>query len=124
MKAYRKGRDFELEIAKDLRESGLDPLAKRMPRSGAIETLDADILTQLPVNFELKNQKSWSIHEWYAQALNAKKQNEIAVVVAKRHLDQSYAFLSWKDFVQLMIYAKSGGWTQELQYSKRRQVNK
>lgn len=124
MKTFRKGRDFELEIAKSLRESGLDPLAKRMPRSGAIETLDGDILTQLPVNFELKNQKKWSIHEWYEQALNAKKQNEIAVVVAKREFDQAYAFLSWNDFVQMMIFAKAGGWTHELSYSKRRQAGK
>lgn len=124
MKAYRKGRDFELSIAKDLRQSGLDKTATRMPRSGAVETLEEDIVTQLPIHIEAKNHAKWSIHEWYEQALRGCKQLKIPVVVAKRANDQSYAFLSWNDFMQLMIYAKQGGWGAELVYSKRRQVNK
>lgn len=124
MKSYRKGRDFELSIAKDLRSSGLDSKASRMPRSGSIETLEEDIITQLPIHIEAKNHAKWSIHEWYEQALKGCKSLKIPIVVAKRERDQAYAFLSWKDFIYLMQCAREGGWGQELQYSKRRQINK
>lgn len=124
MKAYRKGRDFELQIAKQIRESGLDQHATRMPRSGAVETLEEDIVTSLPIHIEVKNHSKWSIHEWFKQAQAGCKQNKIPIVVAKRANDDTYAFLKWSDLIYLMQQAKEGNWLHELQYSKRKQVGK
>ncbi len=124
MKATAKGKRLEYDLAKSLRESKLDTTAMRMARSGAIETLESDILTQLPILIEAKNQETWKPMEYYRQACNGAKTNEIPVVVMKKNNEKPLALLSWDDFIQIMIYAKAGGWTQELQYSKRRQVGK
>lgn len=122
MKTYRKGRDFELSIAKQIRESGLDKTAQRMARSGAIETLESDILTQLPLCLELKNREVWEPVAFYNQACRGAKQHELPVVVMKKKQQTPLALLSWDDLIHLMLYAKEGGWTRELSYSKRRQV--
>lgn len=125
MKTVRKGRDFEIEIAKSLRESGLDPTAKRMPRSGAIEGLESDILTSLPINIEAKKQEKWDPLSYYEQAESETKHGEIPVVVMGKNRTEPFAFLKWKDLVYLMqLASESGHFVREYGYSKRRQLGK
>lgn len=124
MKAVAKGKRLEYDIAKTLRDSKLDPTAQRMARSGAIETLESDILTQLPISLELKNQETWKPLEYYKQAQNGAKFHEIPIVVMKKNNEKPLALLAWTDLIQIMTFAKTGGWSHELLYSKRRQVGK
>ena len=120
-----KGMRLETELAKRLRESGLDKGAYRMPASGALETLKADILTNLPVSFECKNQEKWSVDKYMNQAKYGAKINEIPVVVMSKNFQKEpYALLELKDLIYLMQLAKEGGWLHELQYSKRTQLGR
>ncbi len=103
MKSYRKGHDFEILIAKQLRQAGFD--AKRMPRSGAIDGLDSDLFVpELPILWELKKQESWSIGAYMKQAEdNAEKTNKLPVVVmSKNNLPDPYTVIKLSDFILLL----------------------
>jgi len=120
-----KGKDFEREVANDLKESGLDKEARRMPCSGALEDLKADIITSLPIHLECKRQETWNVDAYYQQALVGKKQHEMAIVVMKKSRKEAMALLSWKDLVRLMQLAKeSGQFIGEYGFQKRQQLNK
>jgi len=120
----QKGSRLERRIAEDLRHSGLDTEARRMPLSGAFDTLKSDILTSLPLSIECKNQETWNPLKYYEQAESGAKQQEIPLVIMGKNNTQPFAFLSWDHFMQILLYAKSGGWTQELLYSKHRQTKR
>lgn len=120
-----KGSRLERNLAQKLRQSGLDSGASRMPLSGAFETLKSDILTNLPVSFECKNQETWSPLPYMQQAKAGAKQNEIPVVVmSKNRLPEPLCLIELKDLIYLMQLAKEGGWIKELSYSKRKQIGK
>jgi len=87
--AKAKGIRLELEIAKTLRDAGLDRNAKKMPRSGAFMGFESDIHTSLPLMIECKNQENWSPMEYYNQA----KEHagvKIPVVVMARNRTEPY----------------------------------
>ena len=110
-KPKEKGRRAELEFARMLVDSGLDPKAKRMPLSGSVKGLDSDIWTKLPFMFELKNQETWKPLEYYRQANDAnpnKGRYRTVVIMTKNH-EGYYAFLSVEDFLELIYFAKKGG---------------
>lgn len=119
-----KGRVLEVRCAKDIRDSGLDKEAKRMPLSGAWEGLKSDIFTTLPVSFEMKNQESWSPLEYMKQAENGARNGEMPIVVMSRNrLKEPLCLIKWNDLLALMTYARIGGWLGESKFSKRKQVN-
>lgn len=117
-----KGRSLELDIAKDLRDHNLDPWAKRMPRSGAIEGLRSDIHTELPIRIECKFQETWKPEQFYKQAVDSARSVEIPIVIMLKNEGIPLALLSWNDLIGLMQWAKTGGWLGELKFSKRRQI--
>lgn len=118
-----KGKDFERAIAQDLREAGLDPNARRMMMSGAMEDLKSDIITSLPIHIECKRQEKWDIESYYQQALSGKKQHEIPIVVMKKSRKDAMALLSWKDLIWLMQMAKeSGHFVGQYGFQKRDQL--
>ena len=120
-----KGKKFEIEIAKDLRESGLDKEARRMPCSGALEDLKADLITSLPIHFECKRVEKLNLYDAYLQAESGRKQQEMAIVVHKKSHKPKMAYLKWSDLIQIMVLAKeSGGLLPQYGFQKRKQVNK
>ena len=121
--AKAKGIRLELEIAKTLRDAGLDPMAKKMPRSGAFMGFESDIHTSLPIMIECKNQETWKPLEYYSQA-KEHSGVKIPIVVMSRNRSEPYAFLLWADVVELMAWALKGGWTGDMPFSKRKQVGK
>ncbi len=66
-----KGSRLERKVAKMIRDKGLDKKASRMPLSGAMPHLQADIYTALPIHIEAKNQERLKIWSWW-QTLRAK----------------------------------------------------
>lgn len=120
----QKGRAFELEIAKSLRDSGLDERAKRMKRSGAIYGLESDIFQRLPITIECKQQETTKFQEWYRQASTGVNTSKIPVVVWKEDHGQPFAFLKWTDFLEIMVFATKGGWTQRLMFPKPVKIKK
>lgn len=119
-----KGRRLELRIAKDLRESGLDKTAGRMPLSGAAFGLEADIRTTLPLKIEAKNQETWSPLPYYEQAKAHAGVKMPMVVMSKNNLPEPLVLIGWNDFLSIMQAAIKGGLIQELPFSKRKQVGK
>jgi Holliday junction resolvase len=122
----QKGKNFERQIAQDLREAKLDKKARRMPCSGAMEDLKADIICpELPIHIEAKRQEKWNVDDFYQQALQGKKQHELAIVVMKKNRKEAMALLSWKDLIYLMQMAKeTGHFVGQYGFSKRKQLNK
>ena len=62
-----KGNRLEAKIAALIRKKGLDPNAKRMPRSGALTHLPEDILTNLPIHIEAKNRERIQFWKWWEE---------------------------------------------------------
>lgn len=114
----QKGSGFELEIASSLRESGVDLDAKRMPLSGAMYGFESDVYTSLPISIECKRQETTKFMEWYRQACNEVSNAKIPVVVWRENNGQPFVFLKWNDMLEIMKFAKDGGWTQRLAFPK------
>lgn len=110
----QKGSRLEREFAELIRGYGLDPLAKRMPLSGAFSDprMKADILTNLPFHFELKNQETWKPLEYFKQASETCGA-KIPVVVMSRNREQLYTFMLATDFLKIIKYAIIGGYMGE-----------
>lgn len=120
-----KGKRLELQIAQDLRDSGLDPDARRMPLSGAADGFKTDIKTSLPLAIEAKNQQTWKPLEYWEQAKACAGDFDIPLVVmSKNRLPTPLAMLSWNDLIGLMQWAAKAGWAGEPKFSKRKQVRK
>ena len=115
---YQKGRDLELDIAKSLRDAGLDGDSKRTARSGAIYGLESDVFTRLPISIECKAQEKTKFAEWYAQAGNEVSKAKMPVVVWRETNGIPFAFLKWHDLIEIMAYAIKGGWTERLAFPK------
>jgi hypothetical protein len=60
-----KGSRLEREVARRIRQKGLDKDAKRMPLSGADSILKEDIFTHLPVSIECKNVEKVHLWQWW-----------------------------------------------------------
>lgn len=119
-----KGQRLEREFSKRLREAGLDDKARRMPMSGAMEDMKADIITTLPFNFECKCQETWKIEEYMRQAIDGKKQHEMPVVVmSKNRLPDPYIVMLASDWLWLCQLAKeSGQLVGQYGYQKKKQT--
>ena len=111
-----KGNRGEREWAEKLVKAGLDKYARRMPRSGAIPGLRADIHTNLPIQFEVKNCESWSPRKYYDQAkigINIGS-GKIPVVVLKANNTPYFIFMDGDHFITLLSYALRAGWPNKL----------
>jgi len=124
MKAYAKGREFEYLVSKKLREAGFN--AKRMPRSGAIDGLDSDLLIpELPIVWELKKQETWKVGEYMKQAIDSSESTGKmpVVVMGRNNLKDPYVVLELSNFIWLLQLAKeTGSFTRQIGYSKRKQT--
>lgn len=66
--AKDKGSRLERLVAEQLRRSGLDPKASRMPLSGADSHLKGDVRTELPYTIECKNTERIQLWKSWEQA--------------------------------------------------------
>lgn len=95
--AKAKGSRLEQWVASELRRTGADKDAKRMPGSGAFQFFKSDIHTRLPYSFECKNQETTKVWEWYEQASRDASGLEKPVVIFSRNHSQPMALLSAAD---------------------------
>lgn len=114
----QKGSGFEREIAKSLRDAGLDGGATRMVLSGGAFGFPTDIRTSLPLAVEAKRQEKTKFQEWYAQSEEAAPGNKIPVVVWRENNGRPFVFLQWNDFLEICKFAVDGGWTDRLPLHK------
>ena len=76
--AKAKGSRLERDVAGRIRRKGLDSKAQRMPLSGAIPGLRADVHTQLDVHIECKNQERVKLWEWWQKIRD--RRNPVLVI--------------------------------------------
>lgn len=102
--AKNKGRRLELEVAKSLRDAGLDKKAGRMPLSGAMEGFKSDIHTTLPMIIECKNQETWSPLKYMEQASrDAETTGKMPVVImSKNRLPDPYVMMKMTDWIEVL----------------------
>lgn len=100
----RKGSDFELKVAKLIRQSGLDKKAQRRPLSGSNKMVAgyADIISTLPFSFELKKQEKLKIWEWWEQAESEANMNRPPVLVFSSNFRPVMCALKFEDFLQIL----------------------
>lgn len=110
--AKQKGSRLEREFAELLRGYDIDKTAKRMPLSGAFNDsrMKADIITTLPIHFEIKNQETWKPLEYWKQANEVCGERTPVVVMSRNH-EEMFVFMLASDFLLLLKSAILGGYT-------------
>lgn len=128
--AKAKGSRLEKDVAKTLRDAGLDKQASRMPLSGAMEGFKSDIHTSLPMIIECKNQETWSPLNYMEQASrDAEITGKIPVVImSKNRLPEPMVMMKFGDWIEILQRAFIENKTPILvgvnSYSKRKQLKK
>ena len=102
MKTLRKGRRLEIKVAAQIRRKGLDPHARRMPRSGAIEHLKQDILTSLQYSFEVKNQETVRLWEFWEEARSRARMGKPPVLIVSGAFRPILAVMDFDALLNLM----------------------
>lgn len=102
--AKQKGTRLEQYIARELRQSGVDKSAQRMPLSGAVAGFKSDISTTLPFIIEAKNQETWQPLQYMKQAeREADIQGKMPVVVmSKNRLPDPLVLMKMSDWILLL----------------------
>ena len=90
--SVQKGQELEDYVVEQLRESGLDPRAKRAFKSGATNSEKSDIWTSLMVlgqniGIECKNQALLRMGEWWRQTRKLQSLSREPVLVYKELLE-------------------------------------
>lgn len=106
MNANKKGKRFELKIAKDLAKK-FDTNIRRTPNSGGL-SIKGDILTTSGIlseySWECKNQEKLNIwkalHQSEGDAAGTRK---TPVVVFTKNFENDYAALRYEDFVNILL---------------------
>lgn len=93
-----KGHSWERSVARDLQE--IDPAAKRNLEYQEGGT--RDIVTQLPLCVQCKNQKVPKFHQAIREARHGKLDHELAVGAVKVTNQGEYAIMDWSDFMKLL----------------------
>lgn len=106
MDSTRKGRRLEIKVAAAIRRKGLDPHARRMPRSGAIEHLKADVLSELPYSMECKNQERVEFWAWWEEAWARARMGRPAVLVISANHRPILAVMELDTFLNLCASEK------------------
>lgn len=98
----RKGKTFELKIAKILRSSGLDKQAKRSFQSGANWSWKSDIYTSLDFSIECKKQEQVHIWDWMDQAETQRKAYKPPVLMMTSNNRPILAVMKIEDWINLV----------------------
>jgi len=111
----KKGAALEYVVRDALINSGIDPNAHRSIMSGGTWVHKGDIYSKvLPIHWEAKNCETWQPTAYYDQALRDRASARLTpVVVMKRNRTIPFAFLSLDDFIEILVFAKKGGWADE-----------
>jgi len=100
----QKGGRLERVISKMIRESGLDPQAKRSFQSGAHWSWKSDIYTSLPFSIESKNQERISkFWEWWEQAESQASAMKPPVLVHSANFRPVMVSMKFETFLDVLV---------------------
>lgn len=97
-----KGHNFELEIARKIREKGVDKEAKRALLSGATWAMKEDIYTSLPFIIECKAQEKLQIYKWWRQVSQHRKPTKDPVLIFKSNNKPTLVAMDIDDWLNLL----------------------
>lgn len=100
--AKRKGKEYELKIARLLRSSGLDKEARRSFQSGANWSWKSDIYTSLDFAIEIKKQEKVSIWQWWEQAETQRKPYKPPVLIFSSDFRPDLVVMNLNDWINLI----------------------
>jgi len=99
----QKGGRLEREVVKFIRESGLDPQAKRSFQSGAQWAWKSDIYTSLDFAIECKNQeKIKQLWDFWEQAESQRKPYKPPILMFTSNFRPILAIMNIKDWIDLV----------------------
>jgi len=104
-----KGRRLQVKVAKDIAEvidavygKDQDVSSRGMGQSGTDVVLSREALERFPFSVECKNQETWRLKEWIAQA----KQNTLPgtswLLVVKSNRQSPIVIMEWSVFLDLV----------------------
>lgn len=102
----QKGKRLEAKVAQLIREKGLDNNAVRMPGSGAFDGFKTDIYTKLSYSFELKNQETVKLWEWWNQARDQASIAKPPVLVVGGNYRPILCVVEINTFLNLLLEVK------------------
>jgi len=102
-----KGRRAELKYAKIWRQ--IDPDAKRMPLSGAIDGLREDIFTYLPFHIEVRKRERVRFWAWWNELREKCKYKTPLLGITGNHREELIV-LRFRDFVSFL---KEAGYSRK-----------
>lgn len=106
--AQAKGKQFERDVAKKV-QSVLGIEMRRTPSNERWKTRGGDVN---PRNYfsiagrfhwELKNQETWKILDWFKKASDDAEELRTPLVVVSRNREREYVFLTLDDFLRLLV---------------------
>lgn len=98
----RKGHQYERDLARWLRDQGVQAVTSRELNGGRQE--GSDLICDLPVAVEAKAHKTLDLAGWLSQAIGDAKGDPAAVFIKRRAhpVSRSYVVMQADDFVRLM----------------------
>lgn len=99
-----KGRAFELQVAKEIRRSGVDKNARRRPLSGSEKMVKGrgDMITKIPFSIECKKQEQMKFWSWWEQAESQSKISQPPLLIHSANFRPIMATLKLTDFLNLL----------------------
>lgn len=99
MNSNRKGKTFEREIAKYLRDHGIDARRGQQYKGGADSP---DVIGLKGWHIECKRTERFNLYESLKQALRDKADDEKALVIHRKNNEPSVAVLLLDDFMEVL----------------------
>ena len=81
--AIKKGKELERAIERDLRQSGIDPNARRNPGSGSGLAKSDIYVPRIGASIECKNTKTIGLGAWRQAVRDAKKGHTVPILIWK-----------------------------------------
>ena len=97
----QKGKLGEREVAQILRESGLDPAARRgVQYCGGPDA--PDVVCSLPIHFECKRTETCSPYAFFKQAELDAGPDKLPVVAHRKNAGEWMVFMRMSDFIRVV----------------------
>lgn len=100
MNSNIKGKTFEREIARYLREHGFKDARRGVQYAGGPDS--PDVVGLKGFHIECKNTEKWNDYEFMAQSIRDAGEGEIPIVIAKKNYKPALVILRLDDFMEVI----------------------
>ena len=100
MNSNIKGKTFEREIARYLREHGYTEARRGVQYQGGPDS--PDVIGLNGFHIECKNTEKWNDYEFMAQSIRDAGEGEIPIVIAKKNYKPALVIIRLDDFMEVI----------------------